>query len=516
MGRSTNVLQTRSEVACSVLWLSIDHFMPLRICHTFLRQHPGSTDVVPMATMSPSALETHHTVEDHELHLGNDDAYTNRIRASSPICHRNEPAASSGEATPTASTTTLCPITDTSTVTSDVDRVSTSSPPAHTHRNTSYLEAVKAETDKEFEVEAGHLSTSSENLFFDDSDIETTETDSDGELVITYRKSSTRVPRSPLLRQKPLEKCHGTKVRRRYDSSNSSMQEGAEGNVIAAEKLPDEPTSSAVEQESEHSHTASAVVKVGKASAEIVQMVGSPSNPNAKVPLPDPVMNDAEASNDTASLSGLASDYLEQKGVEGSTVEGESGRSSEERNEVVSLEGPSPLRRQGSVKKLIANFEKAQANSEASTSWQRRASNAGIQTSAESMCGASSSTEQYSPISPLNQSESLDSKLSEPLVDSMNEGPKIRQSLWPGQNRELVSVRVMATQGKKQPKRKSSEQSGGDVLECSPGVQGSQVGENAAVLTSPKKLKVSQGEVSNSTPPKNLQLEESLHPVSGV
>ena len=510
------MLQTRLEVACSVLCLLINHSMPLRMCHTSLRQHPGSTDVVPMASMPPSALETRLTVEDHELHLGNDDAYTNCIRASSPICHRHEPAASSGEATPTASTTTLFSISDTTTVTSDVDRVSTSSPPAHTQRNISYLEAVKAETDKEVEVEAGYLSSSSDNLFFNDSDIETTETDSDGELVVTYRKNPTRVPRSPLLRQKPLEKCHGTNVRRRYNSSNSSMQEGAEGNVIAAEKLPDETTSSAVEQESKHSHTASTVVQVGKASAEIVQMVGSPSDPNAKVPLQDPVMNDAEASNETASLSGLASDDLEQKGVEGSTVEGESGRSSEERNEVVSLEGPSPLRRQGSVKKLIANFEKAHANSEASTSWQRRGSNAGIQTSVESMCDASSSTEQFSPIPPPVQSERLDSKLSEPLVDSVNEGPKIRQPLWPGQSREFVSVKVMATQGKKQPKRKSSERSGGDASECSPDVQGSQDGGNAAVLTSPKKLKVSQGEVGHSTPPKSLQLEESLHPVSGT
>lgn len=462
-------------------------------------------------------METRLTVEGHELHLWNDDAYTNCIRASSPICHRNEPAASSGEATPTASTTTLFPITDTTTETSDVDRVSTSSPLPYTQRNTSYLEAVKAETDKEVEEEAGYLSTSSEDLFFDDSDVQTTETDSDGELVVTCRKSSTRVPRSPLLRQKPLEKCHGTNVRRRYGSSNSSMQEGANVNVIAAEILPDETTGSAVVQESKHSQTASAVVQVGKEAAELVQMVGSPpSNPCAEVALLDPVMNDVEASNAAASLSGLASDDLKQKGVEGSIVEGESDSSSEEQNEVVSLEGPSPLRRQGSVKKLIADFEKAHANSEASTSWQRKASNAGIQTSVESLCDAASSTEQHSPIPPPVQSETLHSKLSEPLADSINEGPKIRQPLWPGQSREFVSVKAMATQGKQQPKRKSSERSGGDASECSPDVQGSQVGGNGDVLISPKKLKVSEGEVGHSTPPKTLQLQESLHLVSGI
>lgn len=473
-----------------------------------------------MATVSPGGLEPRLTIEDIELHLEDNNTYANRVLASSPICQRSTLAVTLGQASPTTFTAVTSPVTATATVISDVDRVSAStSVPALTQRNTSYMEAVNSEKDEE--EEGGYVSPPSEDVFVEDSDTETTDTDSDTEIVISYSHSPTRVPHSPLVRQKPLEKLHGTHVRHKYDSSKSSMQEGAEGGVNAVEALLDERASSSLKAESQPSRTASNVVQTGTTTAEMGEQVGSLGSPDTRVSLPDHVTDDVEASNDPATLSRLAPVELEQKHVEGSTIEAESGRSSEESNEVVSLEGPSPLRRQGSVKKLIANFEvQVQASAETSTSRQRKASNAGIQKSAESLSDVSSSAQQKQLGSAPLQSENLksDNKWSEPLAEiGQSEGPKIRQALQPV--RQFVSVKVSAAQGRKQQKRKSSERSGVDVSECTTDIQVSQdegsAGANA-VLSSPKKVKLSLAEVGHSSPPKSLQLEESLNLVSST
>ena len=466
--------------------------------------------------MSPGGLEPRLTVEDIELHLEDDNTYVNRVLASSPICQRTTLAVTLGQASPTTFTAVTSPVTATATVISDVDRVSSTSVPALTQRNTSYMEAINSEKDEEEEV--GYVSTPSEDVFVEDSDTETTDTDSDAEIVISYSHSPTRVPHSPLVRQKPLEKLHGTQIRHKYDNS---MQEGAEGDVNAVEALLDERASSSLEAESQPSRIASNVVETGTTTAEMGEQVGSLGSPDTRVSLPDRVTDGVEASNDPATLSRLASVELKQKHVEGSTIEAESGRSSEESNEVVSLEGPSPLRRQGSVKKLIANFEvQVQASAETSTSRQRKASNAGIQKSAESLSDVSSSAQQKQLGSAPLQSENLksDNKWSEPLAEiGQSEGPKIRQALQPV--RQFVSVKVSAAQGRKQQKRKSSERSGVDVSECTTDIQVSQDEGSAgadAVLSSPKKVKLSLAEVGHSSPPNSLQLEESLNLVSST
>lgn len=490
-------------------------------CCASLQQYNGAPDPVPDTSVPPNGLEPPLTVEDIELPLGGDDTYTNHLCTSSPVCQHSTLAATSGQATPTTCTTATSPVSATATVVSDVDRASASSPSAHPQRNTSYLSAITF--GKEKENEAGYLSTSSGDVCPDNSDTATTDTDSDGELVVSYGKSPVRFPRSPLVRQKPLEKLHGTHVRRRYDSS-SSMQEGAEGGVSAAEPCVDEGVSSPVEQDTTHSQTTSVVQGV-PSSGEGAEVVGSLTSPDADVLLADRVMNNVEALNDAASLMGVAPVALEQKRVpslEGPTVEAESDRSSEENNEVVSLEGPSPLRRQGSVKKLIANFEKASSETTAS-SWQRKASNAGIPKSADSLCDVSSSSQQQAPPPDPIQSENLksESQLTEPLADSVDqsEGPKIRQPLRPVQNREFICVKVSAVQEMKQQKRKSSERSGADDSEYRTDVQGSNDGGSPggnAVLSSPKKVKLSQVEVSHSSPPKSLQLEASSNSVSST
>lgn len=487
-----------------------------------LQQYPGDPDLVPDTSVPPNGLEPHLSVGDIEPPLGDDDTYTNQL-TSSPVCQRSKLAATSGQVTPTTCTTATSPVSTTATVVSDVGRVSVSPPLAHMQRNTSYLEAITFEKEKE--NEGGYLSTSSGDVCLDNSDTATTDTDSDGELVISYGKSPVRFPHSPLVRQKPLEKLHGTHVRRRYGSSSSSMQEGAEGGVSVAEPCADadEGVSSPVEQDTTHSQT-TLVVQGVTSSGERAEVAGSLTSPNVDVPLADCMMNNnVEVLNDTVSV-GVAPVALEQKCVpslEGSTVEAETGRSSEENNELVSLEGPSPLRRQGSVKKLIANFEKAQASSEmTASSQQRKAPNTGIPKSADSLCDVSSSAQQQAPPpDPIwNENVKSESKLTEPLADyvDQSERPKIRQPLRPVQNREFVSVKVSAVQGMKQQKRKSSERSGADESEYSTDVQGSNDGGSAggnAVLSSPKKVKLSQEEVSHSSPLKSLQLEASSNSV---
>ena len=462
----------------------------------FLHQHPGATHV----SLPPSSLERSLTVRDVVLRLGEDVTYSNVLPTSTPVGQRGTVVATSAQVTPTTCSVAISPLPATAIVANTVSGAA-SSPSLRTQRNTSYLEAVTCEKEKE----GGYLSSSSGDVFHGDSDEVSTDTDSDEEIVISYGGSPAKVPRSPLVRQKPLEKVHGARVRRRYGSSSSSVPESSEGSLTAA----DERDTCPVPQNT---------VPVTQMLTTSAEEAGTLASPDVDVSSSDCKMNDVEEG--LPPLSGLAG--LEQRGISsvaGTTVPLKDSSCKDNSKEVSQFD-PFLLRRQGSVRKLIANFEKSQATSEVSSpSQQRKASEADKLTAMDSLSGFPKSAQhQLSPPPPPGeQTESLRSEsiMTELVANAVeqSEGPSIKLPLRPVQKRDLGSVKMLAMQSRKLQKRKSSERSEAEESQHSSIIQGLTTGDNAG-LSSPKKAKLLPMADSQSSPQKILQLEDSSNLVS--